>query len=53
MDTLVLFRRGNNKLPIGGDTETMCGMETEELSHLEIIQSSNSEFCACQKVLVD
>jgi hypothetical protein len=28
MDTLVLLRRGN-KIPIGGDTETKCGAETE------------------------
>jgi hypothetical protein len=28
VDTLVLLRRGN-KIPIGGDTETKCGAETE------------------------
>jgi hypothetical protein len=27
MDTLVLLRR-RNKIPIGGDTDTMCGVET-------------------------
>jgi hypothetical protein len=29
VDTLVLFRKGN-KIPMGGDTETKCGAETEE-----------------------
>ena len=28
MDTLVLLRRGN-KIPMGGDTETKCGADTE------------------------
>ena len=28
VDTSVLLRRGN-KIPIGGDTETQCGPETE------------------------
>ena len=28
MDTLVLLRKGN-KIPMGGDTETKCGTETE------------------------
>jgi hypothetical protein len=28
MDTLVLLRRGE-KIPMGGDTETKCGAETE------------------------
>jgi hypothetical protein len=28
VDTLILLRRGN-KIPIGGDTETKCGAETE------------------------
>jgi hypothetical protein len=28
MDTLVLLRR-QNKIPMGGDTETKCGAETE------------------------
>jgi hypothetical protein len=27
VDTLVLLRRGN-KIPMGRDTETMCGAET-------------------------
>ena len=40
VDTLVLLERGN-KLPIGGDTETKCGAETEgkaiqRLPHLGI-----------------
>ena len=40
VDTLVLLRRGN-KIPMGGDTETKCGAETEgkaiqRLSHLGI-----------------
>jgi hypothetical protein len=39
-DTLVLLRRGN-KIPMGGDTDTKCGAETEEkaiqrLPHLGI-----------------
>jgi hypothetical protein len=28
VDTSVLLRRGN-KIPMGGDTETKCGAETE------------------------
>jgi hypothetical protein len=28
VDTSVLLRRGN-KIPMGGDTETKCGVETE------------------------
>jgi hypothetical protein len=40
VDTLVLLRRGI-KIPVGGDTETKFGAETEEkaiqrLPHLEI-----------------
>ena len=40
VDTLVLLRRGN-KIPMGGDTETQCGTETEgkaiqRLPHLGI-----------------
>jgi hypothetical protein len=40
MDTLVLLRRGK-KMPMGGDTETKCGAETEgkaiqRLPHLGI-----------------
>ena len=40
VDTSILLRRGN-KIPMGGDTETKCGAETEgkaiqRLPHLEI-----------------
>jgi hypothetical protein len=40
VDTAVLLRRGN-KIPMGGDTETQCGTETEgkaiqRLPHLGI-----------------
>jgi hypothetical protein len=31
MDTSVLLRRGN-EIPIGGDTETKCGAETEGMT---------------------
>jgi hypothetical protein len=50
MDTSVLLRRGN-KIPMGGNTETMCGAETEgkniqRLPHLgdpSHIQSPNPD----------
>ena len=41
VDTSILLRGGGNKIPMGGDTETKCGAETEEkaiqrLPHLGI-----------------
>jgi hypothetical protein len=41
VDTFVILRRGGNKIPRGGDTETKFGAETEgkdiqRLPHLEI-----------------
>jgi hypothetical protein len=56
VDTLVLLGRGN-KIPMGGDTETKYGAETEEeaiqrLSHLGT-HPIHSHHCGCQQVLAD
>ena len=47
VDTSVLLRRGN-KIPMGGDTETKCGAETEgkaiqRLPHLGIHPTSRHQ----------
>jgi hypothetical protein len=60
VNDLVLFRRGY-KIPMGGDTETKCGAETEgkaiqTLPHLGIHLIYNSKpryCCGCQEILAD
>ena len=60
MDTLALLRR-ENKIPMGGDTETKGGAETEgkaiqRLPHLGSIPytvTKSRHYCGCQQVLVD
>jgi hypothetical protein len=60
MDTSVLLRMGN-KIPMGGDTETKYGAETEgkaiqRLFHLGIhpyTVTKPKHYCRCQQVLAD
>jgi hypothetical protein len=60
VDTLVLLRRGN-KTPMGGDTETKCGAETEgkaiqRLPYLGIYTytvTKSRHYYGCQQVLAD
>jgi hypothetical protein len=58
VDTFIPLRSGD-RIPIGGDTETKCGAETEgkaskRLSHLGIIPytvTKSRHYCGCQHVL--
>jgi hypothetical protein len=42
VDTLVLLKRGN-KTPLGGDTDTNCGVETDPPGDPSHIQSPNPD----------
>ena len=60
MNTLFLFRRGN-KIPMGGDTETNCGAETEGKNiqrlapwgSIPYTVTKRRHSCGCREVLVD
>jgi hypothetical protein len=60
VDTLILLRK-ENKIPMGGVTETKCGAETERKGHPKTappgdpshIVTKPRHYCGCQQVLAD
>jgi hypothetical protein len=60
VDTSILLRRGN-KIPMGGDTETKCGAETEGKAirdcptwgSISYTVTKHRHYYGCQQVLAD